>query len=61
MGDTSVFVVSEKAESAGTTAADRSVIGVHHAIGDVTFFAEQSDDSKDSTAETTYFGASYSF
>ena len=61
MGDTSVFVVNEKAESAGTTNADRSVVGVHHVIGDVTFFAEQTDDSKDSTAETTYFGASYKF
>jgi hypothetical protein len=61
MGDTSVFVVSEKAESSGTVNADRSVIGVHHVIGDVTFFAEQTDDSKDATAETTYFGASYKF
>ena len=61
MGDTSVFVVSEKASSAGTTNADRTALGVHHKVGDVTFFAEQTDDSKDAADEATYFGVSYSF
>jgi hypothetical protein len=61
MGDTSVFVVSEKASSEGTTNADRTVVGVHHKIGDVTFFAEQKDDSKDASDEATYFGATFAF
>jgi hypothetical protein len=61
MGDTTFFVENMTQSSAGSTSKDITAFGISHAVGDVTFFAETKDDAKTASAETTYFGASYSF
>jgi len=62
MGDITLALENNTTESAGTTSADLTAVGVHYSLGGgVTLFAEQKDDAKDSTAETTYLGASFKF
>ena len=62
MGDVTLAIENNTTESAGTTSADLTAVGVHYSLGGgVTLFAEQKDDSKDATAETTYLGASFKF
>lgn len=62
MGDVTFAIENNTTESGATTSADLTAIGVHYSLGGgVTLFAEQKDDAKDTTAETTYLGASYSF
>ncbi len=62
MGDVTFAIENNTTESGSTTSADLTAIGVHYSLGGgVTLFAEQKDDAKDSTAETTYLGASFAF
>jgi hypothetical protein len=61
MGDVTLFVENVEVSSAGSTSEDLTAMGVHYAMGDVTFFAETKDDAKSDSVETTYFGASYKF
>jgi outer membrane protein OmpU len=62
MGDVTFAIENNTTESAGSTSADLTAVGVHYSLGGgVTLFAEQKDDSKDATAETTYLGASFNF
>jgi hypothetical protein len=61
MGDTTFFVENMTKSSAGSTSKDITAFGISLAVGDLTFFAETKDDAKTASAETTYFGASYSF
>ena len=62
MGDVTLAIENNKTESAGTTSADLTAVGVHYSLGGgVTLFAEQKDDAKSASAETTYLGASFKF
>ena len=62
MGDITLAIENNTTETAaGGTTADITSLGVHTLGGGVTLFAEQKDDAKDSTAETTYLGASFKF
>jgi len=62
MGDVTFAIENNTTESAGSTSADLTAVGVHYSLGGgVTLFAEQKDDAKDATAETTYLGASFKF
>ena len=62
MGDVTFAIENNTTESGSTTSADLTAIGVHYSLGGgVTLFAEQKDDAKDTTAETTYLGASFKF
>ena len=63
MGDITLAIENNTTETAaGGTSADITSLGVHYSLGGgVTLFAEQKDDAKDSTAETTYLGASFKF
>ena len=61
MGDTTFFVENMTKSSGGSTSKDITAFGISLAVGDLTFFAETKDDAKTASAETTYFGASYSF
>jgi len=63
MGDVTLAIENNTTETAaGGTSADLTAVGVHYSLGGgVTLFAEQKDDSKDDTVETTYLGASFKF
>lgn len=62
MGDLTLAAESQQVSSAGTTSADTLVLGLHYSLGGgVTAFIENSDDAKDSTAETTAVGLAMSF
>ena len=58
MGDITLAIENNTTETAaGGTSADITSLGLHYSLGGgVTLFAEQKDDAKDSTAETTYWG-----
>ena len=62
MGDLTLAAESQQVSSAGTTSADTLVLGLHYSLGGgVTAFIENSDDAKDSTAETTAVGVAMTF
>lgn len=58
MGDITLAIENNTTETAaGGTTADITALGVHYSLGGgVTLFAEQKDDSKSTTVETTYLG-----
>jgi hypothetical protein len=63
MGDVTFAIENNTTKTAaGGTSADLTAVGVHYSLGGgVTLFAEQKDDAKSATAETTYLGASFKF
>jgi len=61
-GDLTLALETHETSSAGTTSADITTLGVHYSMGGgLTAFVEQTDDDKDSTAETTAVGLAFSF